>query len=183
MANLKIKVEVRHEYNSKTVDVEVNLTEEENDVLIGLIRKDRSTLDIEKLQLAEENPFLYEKIDGICKKVAYETEGHVILEEGFEKDYFDYDVNLILFCRDNCGYKKSSNGNTILASDVENFNPWFRNYIGKLEFDEAIEFLKVHTEFAINLDDTIDEIGRRYNCELSKTILKLNDYQQNIETK
>lgn len=105
--------------------------------------------------------------------MAYETKGHAILQEGFEEDYLNDDVSLILYCRDSCGYKKSSNGETILASDVEKFSSWLSNYIDKLKFDEALEFLKKHTKFAINLDDTKDEVYTRYSCELSKIILKL----------
>ena len=90
---------------------EIELSDDEIDVLIRLMRKDKTTMDYRKLSLEEEDPELYEKIDNAYHDAAYEAEGHYSINYGIEEhegmEGLEYDVNeLILYCRDHCGYRK-----------------------------------------------------------------------------
>ena len=142
MATFKFKTQVYLQYDWGCVDAqgEIELNDDEIDTIIGLIRKDRTTMDYRKLKLAEADPQLYEKIDKAYHEVAYEAEGHSILKDGREYPLngFEFDVvELILYCRDNCGYHKGSSGDRILHSDVCDFNIWLERYVDNMKFDDC----------------------------------------------
>lgn len=153
---------------------EIELSDEEIDVLIRLMRQDRTTMDYKKLNLEEADPGLYEKIDHAYLDAAYEAEGHYIINACVrESDFgFEYDTaNLILYCRDQCGYKKRSKGDTILKSDVYDFDWWLSNYIDSLKVDDALDFLEEHTLTGLDLSD--EELGAAHTCNLPHKLKKI----------
>ena len=177
MATFKFetKVSISIPWDSVDAQGEIELNDDEIDTLICLMRKNRGVMDYRKLNLAEVDPQLYEKIDNAYHEVAYETEGHYIIN--YERDYehmgFDYDVvKLLLYCRDNCGFDKSSDGDIITNHDVNEFNGWLIDYVDDLKFDDALEFLEEHTFFEVNFEDD-DIIGSDYTCDLPKKLLKI----------
>ena len=177
MAKFKFQTKVYLSYDWGSVDTqgEIELNDDEIDTIIGLMRKDRTTMDYRELKLEEADPQLYEKIDKAYHEVAYEAEGHSILMGGREYplDGFEFDVvELILYCRDNCGYHKCSKGDKILHSDVCDFNIWLDRYVENLKFDDALEFLEEHTYLGINIEDK-DIIGADYSCNLPEKLIKI----------
>ena len=155
---------------------EIELSDDEIDILIRLMRKDKTTMDYRKLNLEEEDPELYEKIDNAYHDAAYEAEGHYSINYGIEEhegmEGLEYDVNeLILYSRDHCGYRKRYADDVIRRSEVDDFDNWFRHYLDDLKVDDALEFIDEHTMIGLNLYDT--ELGAIYTCDLPNKLKKI----------
>ncbi len=66
----------------------VELTDEEVQKLIDLIRENNGETDVEKLELEEKYPDIYETLDEAYRDAASEANFREWLMEGYERDYF-----------------------------------------------------------------------------------------------
>ena len=165
---------------SVTVDGEstVDLTDEEVDVLVSLIRE-KSTTDVDELGIEESHPDLYEKLRQAYYQMAYDAEESHWLWEGYENGYFEYDTDeLMEYCKQNCGFEFEYDKDDYLDEDgeldedsladaeSEAFTDWLDDYIYGLDDEEARNFMYNHMNADLDLD------GVDYKVEIPAAIIE-----------
>ena len=162
----------------------VELTDEEVDVLVNLIRE-KGTTDVEKLDLREKHPTLYDKLDEAYYKMTYKAEELHWLIEGIR--YFEYDEEKVIkYCEENCGYEfvPEIPGNTSLHFDdilfkaikenkhfkSQDFSKWLPNYLRSINSEEACDFMYSHLNASVDMDDDVN-----YVVEIPQAIIAMSN--------
>ena len=164
----------------------VELSDEEVDILVKLIKEKNST-DIRELDLKNLHPVIYKKLDEAYYKMAYDAEEMHWLWEGFDNGYFEYDTDeLMAYCENNLDYSFEFDPEEYFERDGEiddykedpelfedevndakclNFHEWLSDYVSGLSDDEARDFFYHHMNADLNLDDI------EYTVEIPETII------------
>ena len=156
----------------------VELTDEEVEVLVNLIRE-KGTTDVEMLELKEKHPTIYDKLDECYHKMAYKAEEFQMLLHGFESGYFEYDLDkVIIYCEENCGYEfvpKIDNVPDNISPDFiaallevrkedmhwkrRDFRDWLPNYLRSINIEEACNFMYSHLNAYLEMGDVDYVVG------------------------
>ncbi len=158
----------------------VELSDEDVDILVKLI-KEKGTTDVEKLDLENLHPAIYNKLDEAYHSMAYEAEEMHWLWEGYYGSYFEYDEDKLKeYCKTNCGFSyvfnKEENGydedeevDEYEIEDAENeaFSEWLDEYVKGLSDDEARDFFYNHMDADLNMDNV------EYTVEIPAAIIKI----------
>ena len=163
----------------------VELSDEEVDILVKLIREKDST-NAKELDLEHLHPDIYKKLREAYYNLAYDAEEMHCLWEGYYNGYFEYDDDeLMAFCEKELDfsfefkpeeyfdeydlkyYKEDpeSYEDEINELKGEAFSEWLSDYVSGLSDDEARDFFYNHMNADLNLDD-ID-----YTVEIPEAII------------
>ena len=151
----------------------VELSDEEVDILVKLIKEKNST-DVGDLDLETLHPDIYEKLREAYYMMAYEAEEMHWLWEGYYNGYYEYDTDeLMAYCEKELdfsfefkpeeyfdedelkNYKEDpeSYEEEIYDEKYEAFSEWLSDYVEGLSDDEARDFFYDHMDADLNLDD------------------------------
>ena len=163
----------------------VELSDEEVDILVKLIKEKEST-DVKELGLKNLHPDIYEKLRKAYYQMAYDAEEMHWLWEGYHNGYYEYDFDeLMAYCEKELGfsfefkpeeyfdeddleyYKEDPESYEDEIYDVksEAFQEWLSDYVSGLSDDEARDFFYNHMDADLNLDD-VD-----YTVEIPQAII------------
>lgn len=151
----------------------IELTDEEVDFLVGLLRDHPGITDYKKLGLEKENPELFKKIDEAYRRLAYKTEITHWVTEGLKHDEWDFDVvEAMEYCEEHCGFDPYYSGGIRCSYlKLKEFYEWFEDNVPELDYDDLsyIYFDLMDGE----MDHDEDEMGDAYTCKLSKKLVKM----------
>ena len=164
----------------------VELSDEEVDILVKLIKEKNST-DVKELDLENLHPNIYEKLREAYYNMAYKAEEMHWLWEGYENGYFEYDIDeLMEYCVMNLDYSfefdpeeyfdseddieeykydPESFEDDVYEAKCQNFHEWLSDYVSGLSDDEARDFFYNHMDADLNLDDV------EYTVEIPQAII------------
>ena len=169
-------------HGAVTVDGEsaVELSDEEVDILVKLIKEKEST-DIGDLDLEDLYPDIYQKLDKAYYKMAYDAEEMHWLWEGYYNGYYEYDDDeLMAYCEkeldfsfefdpeeyfdsesDIEDYKEDPESYEDEINDLkyEAFSEWLNDYVEGLSDDEARDFFYDHMGADLNMDGVEYTVG------------------------
>lgn len=169
-------------HGAVTVDGEsaVELSDEEVDILVKLIKEKNST-DIGDLDLEDLYPEIYKKLDEAYYKMAYDAEEMHWLWEGYYNGYYEYnDDELMAYCEkeldfsfefkpeeyfdsesDLEDYKEDPESYEDEINDLkyEAFSEWLSDYVEGLSDDEARDFFYNHMDADLNMDGVEYTVG------------------------
>ena len=164
----------------------VELSDEEVDILVKLIKENNST-DVEELDLENLHPDIYSKLDEAYHDMAYNAEEIHWLREGYDNHYFEYDEDKLMdYCEKNLGfsfefkpeeyfdedeledYKESPDSYEDEIYEEKNrvFSEWLDAYVEGLSDDEARSFFYDHMDADLDMDN-VD-----YTVEIPVAIIK-----------
>lgn len=164
----------------------VELSDEEVDILVKLIKENDST-DVEELDLEDLYPDIYSKLDEAYHDMAYKAEEIHWLREGYDNHYFEYDEDKLMdYCEKNLGfsfefkpeeyfdedeledYKESPDTyeDEIYEEKNKAFSEWLDDYVEGLSDEEARSFFYDHMDADLNMDDV------NYTVEIPAAIIK-----------
>ena len=164
----------------------VELSDEEVDILVKLIKENDST-DVEELDLEDLYPDIYSKLDEAYHDMAYKAEEIHWLREGYDNHYFEYDEDKLMdYCEKNLGfsfefkpeeyfdedeledYKESPDSYEDEIYEEKNrvFSKWLDDYVNSLSDEEARSFFYDHMDADLNMDDV------NYTVEIPAAIIK-----------
>ena len=164
----------------------VELSDEEVDILVKLIKENNST-DVEELDLENLHPDIYSKLDEAYHDMAYNAEEIHWLREGYDNHYFEYDEDKLMdYCEKNLGfsfefkpeeyfdedeledYKESPDSYEDEIYEEKNrvFSEWLDDYVESLSDDEARSFFYDHMDADLDMDN-VD-----YTVEIPVAIIK-----------
>ena len=164
----------------------VELSDEEVDILVKLIKENDST-DVEELDLENLYPDIYSKLDEAYHDMAYKAEEIHWLREGYDNHYFEYDEDKLMdYCEKNLGfsfefkpeeyfdedeledYKESPDSYEDEIYEEKNrvFSEWLDAYVEGLSDDEARSFFYDHMDADLDMDN-VD-----YTVEIPAPIIK-----------
>ena len=164
----------------------VELSDEEVDILVKLIKENDST-DVEELDLENLHPDIYSKLDEAYHDMAYNAEEIHWLREGYDNHYFEYDEDKLMdYCEKNLGfsfefkpeeyfdedeledYKESPDSYEDEIYEEKNrvFSEWLDDYVEGLSDDEARSFFYDHMDADLDMDN-VD-----YTVEIPAAIIK-----------
>lgn len=164
----------------------VELSDEEVDILVKLIKENDST-DVEELDLENLYPDIYSKLDEAYHDMAYNAEEIHWLREGYDNHYFEYDEDELMdYCEKNLGfsfefkpeeyfdedeledYKESPDSYEDEIYEEKNrvFSEWLDDYVESLSDDEARSFFYDHMDADLDMDN-VD-----YTVEIPAAIIK-----------
>ena len=164
----------------------VELSDEEVDILVKLIKENDST-DVEELDLENLYPDIYSKLDEAYHDMAYKAEEIHWLREGYDNHYFEYDEDELMdYCEKNLGfsfefkpeeyfdedeledYKESPDSYEDEIYEEKNrvFSEWLDAYVEGLSDDEARSFFYDHMDADLDMDN-VD-----YTVEIPAPIIK-----------
>lgn len=119
----------------------VELTSDEVKTLVDLIQEN-GTSDVEELELEENYPDIYEKLDDACRSMAFAEAEYDWFWEGYSNGFFEYDTEALLsYCKEHCGYVfeydpedyQDDDGNLdeeeIHCAELEDFEDWLSDYL------------------------------------------------------
>ena len=158
----------------------VELSDEEVDILVKLIKEKEST-DIGDLDLEDLYPDIYQKLDEAYYKMAYDAEEMHWLWEGYYNGYYEYDDDeLMAYCEkeldfsfefkpeeyfdsesDIEDYKEDPESYEEEINDLkyEAFSEWLSDYVEGLSDDEARDFFYNHMGADLNMDGVEYTVG------------------------
>ena len=150
----------------------VELSDEEVDILVKLIKENDST-DVGELDLENLHPTIYEKLRDAYYKMAYDAEEMHWLWEGYYNGYYEYDTDELKdYCKKECGfsyefdkleagYSEDDEVDEEEVEDSENeaFSEWLDDYVSGLSDEEARDFFYEHMDADLNMDDVEYTVG------------------------
>ena len=150
----------------------VEFCQEELDALVALM-KSKNSSDVEVLNLKEELPDIYNKLEEAIKDGMIEAEMHHWLLEGFYEGAYEYDVYEVMeYCGENCGFEFSYDEDEYLDEDgeldeealedakQEAFDEWLPGYI------EILGPLERRTFIEDQLNGEVDTTVIDVNCDV-----------------
>ena len=164
----------------------VELSDEEVDILVKLIKENDST-DVEELDLENLYPDIYSKLDEAYHDMAYYAEEKHWLKEGYYNHCFEYDEDKLMdYCEKNLGfsfefkpeeyfdedeledYKESPDSYEDEIYEEKNrvFSELLDAYVEGLSDDEARSFFYDHMDADLDMDN-VD-----YTVEIPVAIIK-----------
>ena len=164
-----------------TVDGEsaVELSDEEVDILVKLIRENDTT-DVEELDLENLYPAIFDKLDEAYHDMAYDAEEMHWLWEGYYGGYFEYDTyELMDYCERECGFSFEFKPEEYLFKDEvedykedpesyedqvdeakkEAFSKWLDDYVSGLSDDDARRFFYGHMHAGLDMGNVDYTVG------------------------
>lgn len=146
----------------------IELTDEQVNNLVKLIRDNDGETDIEELELEDKYPDIYEILDDAYRDIAREAEYTHWLIEGYQNGYFDRPEDMMQKCekeglfkfepdlaviREEEGLEEDEEVDERYWQDEkeEAFNEWLRGYVNSLSEKELVSFIEDHYG-----DDLID---------------------------
>lgn len=155
----------------------VELTDEEVNVLVNLIREKGTTV-VKKLNLRKKYPAIYDKLDEAYHNLAFKAEELYWLIDGFGNGYYEYDEEeVIKYCEENCGYEfvpkldfvPDNVSPEFIASMLEglkedmdwkrgDFCKWLPDYLRSINIEEACDFMYSHLNAEIEMDDDVNYV-------------------------
>ena len=158
----------------------VELSDEEVDILVKLIKEKEST-DIGDLDLEDLYPDIYQKLDKAYYKMAYAAEEIHWLWEGYNNGYFEYDSEKLMdYCEKELGFEFEYDVKDYYLDDPEDleegeepeidedmfeedksdaFSEWLDDYLSDLSDDEARDFFYEHMDADLNMDGVEYTVG------------------------
>lgn len=170
---------------------EVELTDEEVQQLVQLIRENNGETDVEKLRLMQKYPEIYEQLNDAYGDAARSAEYNHWVIEGYENGYYEIsEEEAIAKCEEEYGYKFVFDKDKFLEehewydpdeiksvddldedelydAKVEAFSEWVEEYRSRVNEDEEAYFLATVFEIDVNLD------GVDYTVEIPPEIVKM----------
>ena len=164
----------------------VELSDEEVDILVRLIKEKNST-DVVELDLENLYPAIYSKLDEAYYDMAYYAEEKHWLKEGYYNHCFEYDEDKLMdYCERKLGfsfefkpedyfnedeledYKESPDSfeDEIYEEKNRVFSEWLDDYVESLSGEEA------HSFFYEHMDPEIDVNNVSYTVEIPAAIIK-----------
>jgi len=165
----------------------VELTDEEVDILVKLI-KENDTTDVEELDLEKLYPAIYEKLRDAYYKMAYDAEEMHWLREGYDNGYFEYDEEKLMnYCERELDFKFEYDIKKYYLDDPEDleegeepdidedqieedkyeaFSEWLDDYVNGLPDKEAKSFFYNHMNADLDMDNV------EYSVEIPAAIIK-----------
>ena len=165
----------------------VELTDEEVDILVKLI-KENDTTDVEELDLEKLYPAIYEKLRDAYYKMAYDAEEMHWLREGYDNGYFEYDEEKLMnYCERELDFKFEYDIKKYYLDDPEDleegeepdidedqieedkyeaFSEWLDDYVNGLPDKEAKSFFYNHMNADLDMDNV------EYSVEIPAGIIK-----------
>ena len=132
----------------------VEFCQEELDALVALM-KSKNSSNVDVLNLKEELPKIYDKLDEAIMDGMRDAEMHHWLLEGFYEGAYEYDVYEVMeYCEENCGFEFSYDEDEYLDDDgeldeealedakQEAFDEWLPDYIESLDLPERSKFIQ-----------------------------------------
>ena len=154
-----------------TVDGEsaVELSDEEVDILVRLIRENKTT-DVEELDLENLYPVIYDKLDTACYDMEYNAEEMHWLMEGYRSHYFDYDADELMdYCKEKLGFtfefKPEEHFNDDELEEYQEDPESFEDTITDIEYDAFYEWLDDYVDQATD-DQLRDLFYNHMECDL-----------------
>ena len=150
----------------------IELSDDEVDCLVDLLRNNPGITDYSELGLEKENPELFNKIDEVYRHLAYKTEILHWVTEGLEQDEWDFDVvEAMEYCEEHCGFDSCYSGDIRCSYlKIKEFIDWFENSISDFDYDD-ISYLYFNLMDG-DMDHDEDEMGGAYTCELPEKLIK-----------
>lgn len=157
----------------------VELTDEEVDILVGLIREKKTT-NVRKLDLENLYPDIYQKLDEAYSDMAYKAEERHWLIEGYYSHYNDYDEGELMdYCRRELGYSFEFNPedhffgeeleeyqedpeafeDTIYDIESKAFNEWLDDYVDNASYDQLCDLCYNHMNCDLDMDSVDYTVG------------------------
>lgn len=158
----------------------VELSDEEVDILVKLIKEKNST-DVGDLDLETLHPDIYKKLDEAYSDMAYRAEEIHWLWEGYNNGYFEYDSEKLMdYCEKELGFEFEYDVKDYYLDDPEDleegeepeidedmleedksdaFSEWLDDYLSDLSDDEARDFFYNHMDADLNMDGVEYTVG------------------------
>lgn len=158
----------------------VELSDEEVDILVKLIKEKHST-DVGDLDLETLHPDIYKKLDEAYSDMAYRAEEIHWLWEGYNNGYFEYDSEKLMdYCEKELGFEFEYDVKDYYLDDPEDleegeepeidedmleedkwdaFSEWLDDYLSDLSDDEARDFFYEHMDADLNMDGVEYTVG------------------------
>ena len=155
----KLKFKVNGDVD-EYVDCVVKLTGKEVQQLVDLIIENDGETDVEEIELEEELPEIYEKLDEACSDVASKVNYKHWVVGGYWLDAFEPKKSLKNICKD-LGFK--TRGIDVFALKMQ-----LDDYIRGLDDAEAADFIEDNYDTDTNDDYSI---GLSYTIEIPKAII------------
>jgi len=148
------------------VDGDVELSDEQVDVLVNLIRE-KQTTDVNELGLESLYPEIYQKLKDEYRSAAYCAEELHWLWEIYEDHNYDCDMEeLMEYCEKECGfiYEPTSSNDEDDDEDDEDYDEekeeaflkWLDNYLRSLCDDDAASFFVERMEIDLDISYQFD---------------------------
>lgn len=163
---------------------EVELTDEEVQQLVDLIKAHNGQTDVTVLKLEDEFPELYEKLDEAYRNTAIDARYREIYIEAFYDGDFEEPVDdLMDYCEKNLGfefeydeedYRDEETGEVdeeMLADDKAEYfwMDWLRAYFDSLSDDEKASFVTTHYDCD---DIVVDDYD--YDVKIPDEIIRIS---------
>ena len=159
----------------------VELTDEEVQQLIDLIRENGGETDVDKLNLQEKYPEIYETLDEAYRETAMEAEYNHWVIEGYENGWYETELDeMVKKCEEKYGFHfeydpkdyLNKEGTDIyedrLYDDLQDaFYEWVDNYRGPLDEQEDAAFLSD----VFCLEPEVDDVD--YDVKIPPAIIKM----------
>lgn len=159
---------------------EIELTDEEIQSLVNLIRENGGCTDVEELGLREALPEIYGKLDRAYHDAAYDAEYRHWIIEGYENGYYETPDDLVERCTEELGFASQLKEEDFTDEDgeideddfeyakEEEFNQWLTDHYNSLSEDEAISFIEKYIGLEVDMSTGVD-----YVVEIPSEIIAL----------
>ena len=160
----------------------VEFSDEELAALVALI-KSKNSADVGVLNLQEERPEIYNKLDEAIGEAVVKAERHHWLLGGFYEGAYEYDVYEVMeYCEENCGFEFIYDEEEYMDEDgeldedaledarQEAFDEWLPDYIESLDLPERSKFIQEQ------LNGEVDMSSVEVDCDvfIPEEIVKLS---------
>ena len=160
---------------------EVELSEEEVQQLVNLIKENNGETDVEALGLEEKYPDIYEQLDEAFRDAAYHAEYCHWVIAGYENGWYEVDTDETMAkCEEHYGFKFNPEDHKDEDLDEEDmdddyfedakseaFDEWVEAYRSTLDEEQEVAFLAD----VFCLEPEIDAVD--YEVELPPDIIKM----------
>lgn len=158
----------------------IELTDEQVQQLVSLIRENNGETDVKKLQLEEKFPEIYEILEEAFREVARNAEYNHWVIEGYENGWYDVDTEeMITKCEEKYGFKFEYDTEDYLDDDgnidedmlydakADAFFEWVEEHRIGLSEDDEVAFLSD----VFGLEPDVDDVY--YEVEIPADIVKM----------
>ena len=159
----------------------VELSDEEVQQLIDLIRENGGETDVDKLNLQEKYPEIYETLDEAYRETAMQAEYNHWVIEGYENGWYETDLKeMVKKCEEEYGFhfeydpkdymdeEGTEVDEDLLYDDLQDaFYEWVSKYRGPLDEQEDAEFLSD----VFCLEPEVDDVD--YDVKIPPAIIKM----------
>ena len=146
----------------------VEFSDEELAALVALM-KSKNSQDVGELNLEEELPEVYQKLDEAIREAVVEAERHHWLLGGFYEGAYEYDVYEVMeYCEENCGFEFIYDEEEHMDEDgeldedaledarQEAFDEWLPGYLEMLDVPECCAFIEEQLNGEVEVDEEME---------------------------